>query len=96
MRIENISLRLNLVSSSLRGHKKRTKKIKRGKEREKKKKKNWRTTASIAVRSLGERKKWRKRGQSRRKLKPFDFNNFSFSFFLNLGPFFWGGLQASV
>ena len=35
MRIENISLRLNLVSNNSRGHQKRTKKIKREKEREK-------------------------------------------------------------
>ena len=51
MRIENISLKLNLVSRSSRGHQKRTKKIKKEKEREKKKKKNWRTTASVVVRN---------------------------------------------
>ena len=44
--IENMSLKLNLVSSSSRGHQKRTKKLK-----ERKKKKNWRSTASVAVRS---------------------------------------------
>ena len=41
-----MSLKLNLVSSSSRGHQKRTKKLK-----ERKKKKNWRSTASVAVRS---------------------------------------------
>ena len=34
MRIENILLRLNLVSSSLRGHQKRTKKLKERKKEE--------------------------------------------------------------
>ena len=51
MRIENVLLRFNLVSSRSRGHKKRTKKIKREIEGEKKKKKNWRTTANVAVRN---------------------------------------------
>jgi hypothetical protein len=58
VRIENISLRFNLVSSRSRGHKKKkNKKIKREKEREKKKKKkkNWRTTACVAERSRGEK-----------------------------------------
>ena len=84
MRIENISLKFNLVSSSSCGHQKITKKLK---EREKKKK-NWRITICVAIRSWGERKKWRKRDRSRRKLKPLDFNDLSFLFYFLFIPKF--------
>ena len=57
MRIENLSLRFNLVSNSSRGHQKRTKKLKEREKKKKKKKKNWSTTACVVVRSWGERKK---------------------------------------
>ena len=101
VRIENISLKLNLVSRSSLGHQKRTKKLKRRKRERKKKKKNWRTTASVVVRNWGERKKRRKRGK--KKTKTTWFQRFFFSlyfkiplkwglwvfFFLNLGPFFF-------
>ncbi len=49
MRIENISLRLNLISNSSRGHKKRTKKIKREKERERERKRRRRIGEPLQV-----------------------------------------------
>ena len=70
MRIENLSLRFNLVSSNSRGHQKRTKKIKR--EREQKEEEELENHCMCSGEELRRKKKNGERGQSRIKLKPLD------------------------